>query len=227
MLKNSLLRNRRLTISACVLLLAGGLLGCDSDEATEFPDGLAPLEESTAPAPDPIDGDPFPEDVRFVVGTEDEYSWAHGRGFVHKPLSETWAAMRDPEVCVDRREVDEWSVENDIEKEYDFSYRIHNIVNDIITVEFDITWRQGVVEGDLDKPELVGARFQKTFGTTFIELLSGSVVARAKDENTTELEFVEHLRATGKGSETVQSYLRDYFASIVAKAHGKPLPTYE
>ena len=227
MVNKSSFRNRWLTICVCAVALISGTTGCDSDEPTEFPSGLEPLEVCTAPAPDPIEGDATPEDVRFVLGTEDEYSWVHGRGFVHKPLAETWAAMRDPEVSVDRREVDEWTVEHGVETEYDFSYVIHNTVNDIITVEFDITWRQGVVEGTVEAPELVGGRFQKTFGTTFIELLSGSIVARAVDDSTTEIELIEHLKATGKGADTAQSFLRDYFTSVVAKAHGNPLPTYE
>lgn len=213
-------------IALCALASAG-LTGCNSDETSEFISGLEPLETCTAPAPDAKEGDPFPEEVSFVTGANEEFSWAHGRGFVHKPLAETWAAMRDPDTCVDRREVDEWTVEFGVEPEYDFSYAIHNTVNDIITVEFDISWRQGAVEGTVEAPELVGARFQKTFGTSFIELLSGSVIARAKDESTTELEFVEHILATGKGADTALSYLRDYHASIVAKASGKPLPTYE
>jgi len=211
---------------ASSLALVALLGGCDSNEATVFPSGLEPLEECTASAPEPTDGELFPEKVNFTSGTKEEFSWVHGRGFVHAPLAKTWAAMREPEVCVNRREVDEWTVEHDVETGYDFSYRIHNVVHDIITVEFDVTWRQGAVSGTVEEPEVVGTRFQKTFGTTYIDLMAGSIVARAKDAETTEIELIEHLKATGKGPETPLNTMRDYFDSVVALVHGKPLPTY-
>jgi len=219
-------KSQRLFAGAVSLFLLACLAGCDSNEATAFPSGLEPLEENTAPPPDPANGELFPEDVRFTSGTNESYSWVHGRGFVHAPLAQTFAAMRNPDACVNRREVDEWTVEHDVETGYDFSYRIHNIVHDIITVEFDVTWRQGAVEGTVDEPTLVSARFQKTYGTTYIELMEGSIVARARDANTTEIELIEHLKATGKGTETPLATMRDYFNSVVALTNGEPLPTY-
>ena len=204
------------------------LAGCWGDEKTRFPEGLEPLEESTAPAPAGTEADPHPETIEFVDGERMGFAWVHGRGFVHAPIATTWAAMREPEVCVDRRKVASWSVEH-VEmpdEQYDFEYVIHNTVEDVITVEFEITWRHGAVEGTREEPELIVANYQKTWGTTFIDILRGSVVATPVDETTTEITFVEHLRASAGDGTEAQSYLRDYFDSIVAHAHGEPLPTF-
>jgi hypothetical protein len=97
---------------------------------------------------------------------------------VHQPLAKTWAAFQDPEVVVDRRKVDAWRVTPNVEEGFDVSFRVHNTVNYILTVDFDITWRQSAIQGDRTAPEVVAVRFQKTYGTSFIELLSGSVIAR-------------------------------------------------
>lgn len=219
------------TISSVVhgtLVLVLFLAGCWGDEKTKFPEGLEPLEENTAPAPAGTAEDPHPETIELVDGTRMGFAWVHGRGFVHAPITTVWAAAREPEVCVDRRKVARWSVEH-VEmpdEQYDFEYVIHNEVDDVITVEFDITWRHGAVEGTLEAPELVVANYQKTWGTTFISILRGTVVLTPVDETTTEVALVEHLRASASDGTEVRSYLRDYFESIVARSHGAPLPTY-
>ena len=41
-----------------------------------------------------------------------------------------------------------------VEPEYDYSYVIHSVIVNVITVEYDVTWRHGVVEGTLEAPAL-------------------------------------------------------------------------
>jgi len=215
-------------VNGGAVLLALLLTACFGDERTKFPEGLEPLEESTAPAPDPTDSEEFPETLVLVDGHRDGFAFVHGHAFVHASLADTWSAMRTPQACVDARAVDRWSIiEVPLEEPYDFTYKVHNEVDDVITVEFDITWRHGAVEGTVDAPELVVANYQKTWGTTFIDILRGSVVATAVDDQTTEITFVEHLKGSADaGTMEIRSYLRDYYANILALSHGDPLPEY-
>ena len=69
-------------------------------------------------------------------------------------------------------------------------------------------------------------RWQKAYDRNYITLMGGSVIARRVDDGTTELELVEHLNATWKGSDTAETTMRDWYGSVVAKAHGRALPTY-
>jgi hypothetical protein len=210
-----------------LVVVALGVTGCFGDEKTSFPEGLEPFEEIDVAAPEGTETDPFPERLAFDSGSRSGFDWVEARGFVHAPIARTWEAMREPEVCVDRRAVDRWSVRNVEDAEHDFSYVIHNEVDDVISVEFDNTWRHGATTGTVEVPEEIHANFQKTWGTTFIDILRGSVIARPVDAETTELLMVEHIRAaSGDGQEQGRSYLGDYFASIVAHVRGDPLPTY-
>jgi hypothetical protein len=134
--------------------------------------------------------------------------------------------MRDPDVAVDRRRTNEWMVMRGVEQQYPVSFRVHNIVRDIITIEFDLTWRGGVIEGSNDAPHAVSMRYQKTFGSDFIMTLSGSMVARPLDADTTEVELVRHIKSTGAGAPEAELYLRDVYASLAARVQGRPLPRY-
>jgi len=214
---------RRVHVVAALSLL---LLGCGGNEATAFPPGLEPLEENTAVAPAAEDGQPHPERLNTLAGDRGTYEFAHARGFVHGTVAETWAALQMPEVVTDRRTVARYSFTHDVEEGYDVSFRVHNEVDDFITVTFEITWRQSVVEGMVDSPEVVAIRWQKTYGTTFITTIEGSMVLRAVDESTTELDVVEHIKAARDSAELARQYLLDVHASAVAVVHGQPLPTY-
>lgn len=210
--------------------LVAGLGGCGSNVSTPIGDGgiavIVPMDTAEWPPIEP--GAPPPENVNVALGTMGDIGYAHGRGYVDATLAETWAAMRDPDVCVDRRKVTSWTVTNDVEPGLAASYRIHNVVEALITVEFENTWRHEVTAGTPEAPAGVTATYQKTWGSSYISLLDGSVVARPtpQAENTTSLEIVQRIRATGQGPDTAGQILRDYFASVVARAHGNPLPTY-
>src|SRR5262249_12126675 len=154
------------------------LPACFGEELTVFPPGLEPLEANTAPAIQPVDGDPYPEVMSFVKGERPDRFFGQARAFVKADLATTWAALRTPEVSVDRRQVHEWGIDEGTEPAYDFSYVVHNTVRRIIVLRFDVSWRHGLVEGTLEEPELVAGAWQKTYGSTLIELLRGTMRAR-------------------------------------------------
>ena len=202
------------------------LLGCGGNEATAFPPGLEPLEDNTAVAPEAMDGQPYPELMNALSGDRGTYEFAMARGYVHGTVAETWAALAMPEVVTDRRGVNRYSFTTDVEEGYDVSFRVHNETDDIITVTFDVTWRQSAAEGTVDDPTVVAIRWQKTFGTTFITTIEGSMVLTAVDDSTTEISAVEHIKAARDSADLIRQYLLDVHASAVAMVHGQPLPTY-
>lgn len=208
------------------LALVLSVSSCGGDDASTFAPGLEPLETSTAVRPTAPSGQQCPEAVNVVTGDTAEYTFGHARGCLHATLAQVWEAMRDPEVGVDRRRVGEFTVTRNVEPQYPVSFRVHNVVHDIIDIEFDLTWRLGPIEGTNDEPRVVSGRYQKTYGSTYIQVLAGSVVARPLDTGVVEIEVVRHLKGTGVGAAEIDQYLRDFFASVAARVHGMPLPRY-
>ena len=88
------------------LLLAAWAAGACRNREVAFPVGLEPLETNTAPWPQGSANDPYPEELSMVSG-EDDWLWAHARGYVKAPLLTTWEALRDLDVDVDRRRSDD------------------------------------------------------------------------------------------------------------------------
>lgn len=207
-----------------------GLLGCFQPPPTvNFgdPARLGPLEQDNlAPEVPAIDGEPFPEAMTLVSGhdEDEERTWAHLRGWVRADSSQVWSALRELEVMVDRRAVDEWAlVEESRHPEFDFSYVIAHTVNDVFTVSYDLTWVHELQQGSLDTPERVIARWDKTHGTGFITQLSGSVVLRRVDSGLTEIQLQEHLVAARDDPSLIEAALTDLYADVVAASHGDPL----
>ncbi|MBI4817719.1 MAG: hypothetical protein HY791_15765 [Deltaproteobacteria bacterium] len=207
-------------------LLVAFMTGCFGETETEFPVGLEPLEENRASFPAAEAGDPNPERFNLASFESDGLYSTHVRGYFDAELVDVWDAMKDPEVVADRRKVDELSFEEILDESLARSFVLHNVVHDIITVRFDVTWKQAVARGTNEAPEVVSMRFQKTYGSTVIQTLRGSIVLTGLD-GTTSIEMVEHLEALSGGNEELESYLTDLFWSVVARAHGRPLPTYE
>jgi hypothetical protein len=199
---------------------------CGGDFATSFPEGIRPLETSMATRPVEAGTQRCPEVINVVQGKRPDYEFAHGRGCIHAPMTQVWNSLIAPEITVDRRRVSEFSTTRNVETGYEVSYRIHNIAHDLVTVEFDATYRGGTIEGTPQAPHAYSLVHAKTFGTSYIEMLRGSFVTRVLDANNTEIEFVRQIKATGVGSPEAELYLRDVFATLVARVHNRPLPTY-
>lgn len=208
------------------------LTGCFENVETEFPPGLEPWESpNEAPLPEPRDGDAHPEEITFVRKRwENNAVSVHARAYVQADVATTFAAVRHPLAGADRRPSVTFTYEEGVDPEYEYSHRSHLVIPDIITVEMELTWRSGVVEGTAEQPTITATRWQKTWGSSVIGLLEGSVVCRRVTDDVTELQIQYHLNAFGQGYETVEDYLTKYYASILLLAHGTPpeeLPPHE
>lgn len=212
--------------AGCAAACAAG--ACHGTEADLAVSELAPLEPNRAPLPEGTDADPFPEDLAIVSGGEGKAWWAHGRGYIHADPGEVWAVARVPEVGVDRRAVAEWSVTYDPVDTLDASYRVQNVVHDVVTVEYELWWRHELQAGTVIAPELVVARWDKTTGTMFIDQLAGSLVLSPVEGEPaiTEVDLIQEFEAPMRDDATMVAFLEDFHASLVAAAHGEPLPTY-
>ena len=196
------------------------------DAPSQFPPGLAPLAPDTAPEPTPVAGDKTPERLSTVSDSGGDYDEAFARGYIHAPIATVFAALQEPPTVIDRRNVDAFTITKNVEPGYEVSFRVHNVVHDIVTVTFDITWREGVVAGSKSAPQVVAARAAKTAGTSYISLLEVSVVLTAVSDSVTRVELVEQIQSATDSADTIEQYLKDLYASLLAKSHGHPLPTY-
>ena len=217
-------------MGARVVLLSVLLTGCfiGGTEATPFPPGLEPVGENTAPLPRGTASDPYPEAIEVVHGEVDGVMFVHARAYVHAPPSKVWAALMEPDVFADRRNVDSYTATFGVEPEYDVSIEMSYVVERLVTVEWDEIWRFGVIEGTADRLEHGAIRFQKTFGTTFIALLEGSygVLAVDGEDQITEYGFVEHLDTIMTESDVPAQYAVDVHENIKAFVNNLPLPEY-
>jgi hypothetical protein len=144
----------------------------------------------------------------------------HARGYVHAPLADVRPWAEDPDVCRDPVP-DEWTVEHDVEPEYETSFVFHYKEHHLITVEFDVTWRFGLVEGTAEEPMVVGGRFQKTWGTDYIREMAGSVHLYHVSDELTEIELIEFLDARDSGVHEIRAYLDSYYTKLLAAVHGE------
>lgn len=209
-----------------LVLCMVALGACGGDISTPFSPGLAPLEAVTVAAPAATAADAHPEALTALRGESPDYEWVQARAYVHAPLARVYEALRDPEVVTDRRRVSTWTARRGTEPMYPFSFVVHNVVHDIITIEFDVAWRLGPIEGTESTPTRVGARYQKTEGSSYIERMEGSVVVVAVDDHTSELQFVRRINSSGSGAADAEQYIRDCYASVLARVRGEPLPTF-
>ena len=212
------------------LLLAAtalGLSACQSNVVTPAPPGLQPLDTCRASWPDPVDGDPHPEKIETIEGYMDDGGvFAHARGFVHASIEDVFTAMKDPAVLTDRRQIDQWTVTWDVEPEYQVSFKTHCVAHRFVTVEWDMLWRMGVVEGTEDKPETIFEVARKVEGSSFVERAQHSFVVRKVEDNVTSLEIVVQGKGTALGPEDMTKSGTDQFNSLVARVHGQDLPKY-
>jgi hypothetical protein len=214
------------SLALALLLVLQSLGGCFGNEVNGFPAGLEPVGENPAEYPPPADDDPHPDTYAMITGDTGDYAWAALKGYIHAPITAVWDALKDPDTVVDRRKVDGWSTTWNVEPDYEVSFANREVVYDIITVDFEITWRQGVVEGTTEDPTQVAVVYQKTWGSTVMSHLAGSVLISKLDDATTSFECVEHLIAVMSAEESVASFQPDLYASVKARALGEALPEY-
>lgn len=211
-----------LTALACALAV---MPGCFDNVETEFPTGLEPFElPNAAEAPAPEASEAFPERLVFERRRYRGGLSIHAKAYVQADIATTFDAVRNPLAGADRRPDVTFTYEEGVEPEYAWSHRSHLVIPDIVTVELQLTWRSGVVEGTEDAPFVTSTRWQKTWGTSAISRLEGSVVCYEVEPGVTELHIQYHLDALSQGYETIEDYLQGYYDSILALVRGEPLP---
>lgn len=192
------------------------LVGCQDDIATPFPEGLEPLEDNKVPAQE---GGPFVEELR-VMSTNSDMIRVYARGFVQVPIDAMWEASKNPDANVSPCSTSSHTFDVANEPQYEFSFLIHYIVNDILTVEWDDQWRFGRIT-----PELGMIKHQKVQGSDFISLNEGTIqVLATSDPAVSELSFVEHLDAIQATPADVVEGVQHNYDALVAVAHGTTIP---
>jgi hypothetical protein len=212
-------------------LLAGALAllsaaGCGHNRPDDFPlsVGFQPLEPISAAAlPPPAAGNVLhPQGLGDIVAPSGNGHYtSHAIGYLHAPLDKVYLALRDPAASY---------IHNDgggtrldvppmlgVESEFPVSFRIRYSNNTIIgDVKFDLTYRAGPLEGTDAAPTKVGQRYQKTWGTTHIRTMSGSLVATPVDgdPNVTLVEMVAWLDADTQYQSDCNGTLRDLFDDL-------------
>jgi hypothetical protein len=199
-----------------VVVLVAALAGCQDNVATPFPPGLEPFEDQGVPArPD----GPFVETLRTESQNASTIS-VHARGFVLVDIETLWAAAMAPEPNVSECKTTSHAVMVGNEPQYDYSFLVHYVVDDILTVEWDDQWRFGRITDDLGM-----IKHQKVQGSDFITLSEGTIqVVTTEDPGVSELLFVEHLDAIMADTGDVVAAMQHNYDALVAVAHGNPIP---
>ncbi len=204
-------------------LLLVPLAACSRVTVVVYPSELEPLEDLQVDLPQ---GDALSERVATAEGEDDGLYWSHVRGYVRAPILDVWQAAQEPAVGVNHREVDEWEVTENTVPEFDVSFTVHNTKYDIIRVDWDNTWVYELqAETTEGIPTQAMARWDKTKGTGFIQLLSGTLrVLPTSDEAVTEVQLIYHMRAAQRDTETLTQYLVDLHANLAAASRGEDVP---
>jgi hypothetical protein len=200
-----------------VLVMASvALVACQDNVTTPFPPGLEPFEDNVVDAhPD----GPFTEGLR-IESSNDDYIRVYARGFVTVSIDEMWTAASSPTPNKSTCSTTEQQVTDNNEPQYEYSFLIHYIVRDILTVEWDDQWRFGRIT-----PELGMIKHKKIQGSDFITLSEGSIqVLATSDPQVSELSFVEHLEAVQATTGDVVEGVQHNYDALVAAAHGLPIP---
>lgn len=190
-------------------------------EPQAFPPGLTPLDDLAVACSGSVG------ELNTTSGEAEDHDWSHGCGTLEASLEDVYLALQDTEVAVDQRSVDEWTREDGVEPEYEVSFAFQNTVNDIITVEFETTWRAGALEAD-DKEGLseLGARYQMTVAPQVITTMEGSVYASDNGDGTVEIQIIDHVDALRGGTDITILKVEDLFEDIQAHVAGRPIPSH-
>lgn len=209
-----------------LLAMAALVAGCQDNVTTPFPVGLEPLEDNLVPVQQ--GGDKL-EMLRTTSTDLNSEIAIYGRGYVLVAPTVVWPASKTPDanfaVCSTNQQI--VTPNNDLT--YEYSFIVHYVVNNVLTVEWDDQWRWGTIQdgtGSGSNAAFFGmVKHQKTQGSSFIELSEGTMEVTATDDpNIAELAFVEHLKAAGGSVADVLKGVQQHYDSIVAVAHGNPIP---
>jgi hypothetical protein len=208
------------TMVRTLVMLTLIVAACQDDVTTVFPDGLEPLEDNTAPAPQAGAG----IEELLTVSIPGDPKNLHGRGVVLASPGVVWAATKDPDHLVARCATTRHSATVGEEPQYEYGWKVHYEVDDIITVAWDELWRFGTITGTPEAPSLAIIRYQKVFGSDFISLIEGSIELRATDDGNTELQFIEHLSAVRGSVDQMKASMTQRYRTLVELGHGRAAP---
>jgi hypothetical protein len=209
-----------------LLLLSGA--GCGSNKPDEFSlaSGFQPLEQVTAAALPPTAAGNvlYPQGLGQVMAAPGSGHYtSHARGYLHAPLSKVYEALHDPRASYIHNSNGGTRLDNVAgnpfmgEEPFPVSFRIRYSNDTYIgDVKFDLTYRAGPLEGTEASPLKVGLRYQKTWGTTYISVMSGSLVATPLAENPeiTVVEMVAWLKADTQYQSDCDGTLTDLFGDL-------------
>jgi hypothetical protein len=159
---------------------------------------------------------------------------SHAVGYINAPLAKVYTAFQDPASGYIRNQNGNpgfdpgrpinYGVEN-----FPISFTVHyktvtSVGPGTVITYFDVTTRGGVSAGNELAPLEVGRRYDKTWGTPYITVMSGSLVARPVpgDEGVTEVELESWLKAQTQFQADCNSTLVDQFNELVGVVAALP-----
>lgn len=215
--------SRALRSALLALPAALALAGC-GDTSSTFQSGLTPLPiTSGVQLPPPASsGDPCGEGILTTPGGAPGYSFAEGRACLHVPIAQVWAALQMPEVMdvayyPDRDHTPTCDARTNIETTYPISFRLHQVPGGIYSsFDYDITWRGGLLLGTDAAPQEIAFTYQKTWGTTQIKRLQGSMLLKESSPGSgwTVMELVRQVGAPNTTGEMMEIWLQDWFGAL-------------
>jgi hypothetical protein len=210
---------------ALLPLLAGG---CNQNQTDEFPAsvGFQPVEAVTPSAawPAPTVADSHPQGLGPIVPVpEDGHYASHARGYLHAPLVKVYLALHDPAASYLHNSGGGTRLDGSPTlgvEPFPVSFRVRyaNSVAILGEVKYEVTYRAGPLEGTEAAPTVIGERYQKTWGTSHIGTMTGSLVATAVEgaPDVTSVEMVAWLQATTQYQSDCDGTLRDLFGDLEA-----------
>ena len=203
------------------------LCACASRPPVEDGETIELLESENRVSELPAAGDPVAFESGFDVSRL--LFWTHVRGVIEAEPAAVWAALQDPDVMADRRVRTDWEVtEEDHIPNVDFSLALKNEMSvEFANIEFELTWIHQQVEADDAGPSLVLARWDKTGGPPFIDVLSGTLEIERLEPGVSEIRGISHLRSVRRDAGAMEQYWTDLHAELSAVTAGDPLPEYD
>ncbi len=199
-----------------MLAIAGSLAMACGDNITPLPEGLTELEPNQA-SPGPLG------QIQFVDG-EDDYLWLHGRASLAGDVAVVWAGLQVAERVVAICSINRYRITPIADALYDFSFTSDNEVDNVLTVDWQETWRFGTLRDDAVESQR-RIRYQKTEGSSFISLIEGEIeLTTEPGSGVVEISLIEHLKAIGGGISDMKQSMQRRFDIMAALAQGAPLP---
>lgn len=205
--------------------------GCNPTRHDEFPlsVGFQPLEPISPLAdwPAATTTDPHPQGLGTIVAVPESGHYAsHARGYLHAPLAKVYEALHDPAASFIHNDGGGTRLSGapvmDVEPfpvSFEVTYANSTIIGE---VKFTVTYRAGPLEGTDAAPIVIGERYQKTSGTSHIQVMTGSLVATEVDTGVTSVEMIEWLMADTQGQSDCDGTLTDLFGDLVTKLASMP-----